>query len=77
MSAVQVALSQDFMLAFSKIPRKAQKKVMDFVSKFRHDPESPGINYETIKKARNSAYRSVRIDQNYRGIILTRRSRNQ
>lgn len=70
MSKVKVAISQDFMLAFSKVPKNAQKKVMEFVTKFRQDPQSPGINYETINDAKDGNYRSVRIDKNYRGIIL-------
>ncbi|MEY8252548.1 MAG: 3'-5' exonuclease, partial [Colwellia sp.] len=70
MSAVKVAISQDFMMAFSQIPKKQQKKVMEFVTKFRHNPQSTGINYEKINDAKEKAYRSVRIDQDYRGIVL-------
>ncbi|WP_444913318.1 UvrD-helicase domain-containing protein [Microbulbifer sp. PAAF003] len=70
MSTVKVAISSDFMLAFSRVPKSAQKKVMEFVTKFRQDPRSPGINYETINDARDGNYRSVRVDKNYRGIIL-------
>ncbi len=70
MSEVKVAISQDFMLAFAKVPPKAQKKVMEFVTKFRHNPRSSGINYEKLNDAKDDRYRSVRIDQNYRGIVL-------
>lgn len=70
MSAVKVAISQDFMMAFARVPHKAQKKVMEFVTKFRHNPRSPGINYEKLNDAKDPKYRSVRIDQNYRGIVL-------
>ena len=52
------------------MPRAQQKKVNQFVSKFRNDPLSSGINYEKINDAANSDMRSVRIDQAYRGIIL-------
>ena len=67
---VQVAISQDFLTAILKLPRAQQKKVNQFVSKFRNDPLSSGINYEKINDAANSDMRSVRIDQAYRGIIL-------
>ena len=67
---VTVALSQDFMEAFAEIPRQKQRKVMDFVTKFRYNPRGSGINYEKIQKARNKRYRSVRIDDDYRGIVL-------
>ncbi|MDX2504171.1 MAG: 3'-5' exonuclease [Gammaproteobacteria bacterium] len=70
MATVKVAISQDFMMAFAQVPKAQQKKVMEFVTKFRHDPQSSGINFEKIKNSKNSSYRSVRIDQNYRGIIL-------
>ena len=69
MSETQVAISQDFFTAFAQIPRGKQKKVNEFVSKFRTNPRSPGINYEKINDAASAQYRSVRIDQEYRGII--------
>lgn len=67
---LQVAISQDFFTAFAAIPRAQQKKVNRFVSDFRDNPHSPGINYEKINDAAHSGYRSVRIDQEYRGIVL-------
>jgi len=70
MNKPTVAISQDFMMAFAKIPKAQQKKVIEFVTKFRYDPRSPGINYERINDARDASFRSVRIDQAYRGIIL-------
>lgn len=70
MSDIKVAISQDFMMAFSRLTRVAQKRVMEFVTKFRHDPRSPGINYEKLNIAADARYRSVRIDQNHRGIVL-------
>lgn len=70
MSPVKVAISQDFLAAFTDIPKAQQKKVQAFVSKFRSNPLAPGINYEPIRDAANSNYRSVRIDQAYRGIVL-------
>ena len=68
--APRVAISSDFLSAFAEIPRKKQGKVMDFVSRFRSRPDSPGINYEKIKDARDGNLRSVRIDDTYRGIVL-------
>lgn len=66
----KVALGDGFLEAFAAIPRGRQKAVMNFVSKFRANPRAPGINYETIRNARDPNFRSVRIDQNYRGIVL-------
>lgn len=67
----KVALGDGFLEAFAAIPRGRQKAVMNFVSKFRANPRAPGINYETIRNARDPNFRSVRIDQNYRGIVLS------
>ena len=70
MAALQIAISQDFFSAFANVPRTQQKKVNEFVSKFRTNPQASGINYEKINDAANSGYRSVRIDQDYRGIVM-------
>ena len=67
----KVALGDGFLQAFASIPRKKQKAVMNFVSKFRADPRASGINYEVIRNARDPNFRSVRIDRDYRGIVLS------
>jgi hypothetical protein len=41
-----VAISSDFLTAFAAIPRQEQGKVVDFVTKFRNNPVSPGIKSE-------------------------------
>ncbi|MDP2645963.1 MAG: 3'-5' exonuclease [Desulfobacterales bacterium] len=71
-----VAISNDFLKSFSGIPRREQTKVREFFEKFRVNPASPSINYEKIQKARDENVRSVRIDQDYRGIILKPASGN-
>lgn len=69
-SAVKVAISADFLKAFSQIPRAQQKKVREFVDQFQNNPTSPGYNYESIRGCVDSNLRSARIDQVYRAIIL-------
>ena len=66
----KVAISSDFLKSFSLLPQSQQKKVREFVEKFRANPASPGINYEKINEASDPNLRSVRIDQAYRGIVL-------
>jgi hypothetical protein len=68
--SVKIALSDDFLRSFATIPRDRQQAVMKFVSQFRQNPTSPGINYEKIREATDPAMRSVRIDQSYRGVVL-------
>lgn len=65
----RVALGDNFLAAFAAIPKRQQRAVSNFVAKFRANPTSPGINYETIHHAQDKNFRSVRIDQDYRGII--------
>src|ERR1035437_3017072 len=64
-----VALSQDFLWAFSNIQKGHQKKVREFIEKFQAHPESSGIHYEPIQSARDKNFYSVRVDQAYRAII--------
>jgi superfamily I DNA/RNA helicase/mRNA-degrading endonuclease RelE of RelBE toxin-antitoxin system len=71
-----VAISNDFLKSFSGIPRKEQAKVREFFDKFRVNPASPAIQYEKIQKAKDENIRSVRIDHDYRGIILKPASGN-
>ncbi|HLA28585.1 MAG TPA: UvrD-helicase domain-containing protein [Syntrophales bacterium] len=73
---ILVAISSDFLKSFSEIPKKEQAKVREFFEKFRVNPASPSINYEKIQKAKDENLRSVRIDQEYRGIILKPSSGN-
>ena len=66
----QVALSKEFLTAYSKLPRKQQRSVRHFTEKFQENPTSPGINFERINAAADGKVRSVRIDQAYRAIVV-------
>jgi superfamily I DNA/RNA helicase len=70
MDKMQVALADTFWSSFAKLPKAQTKKVVEFVTKFRQAADSSGINYEKIKNAAQPNFRSVRIDQAYRGIVL-------
>ena len=67
---IKVAISSDFLSAFSKVPRTQQGKVMNFVEKFKRNPQSSSINYEKIKAVKDNKLHSVRIDHAYRGIVV-------
>jgi len=66
----KVAMSTDFLDAYAKIPKNKQKKVTDFIVKFRANPALPGINMEPILLSKDKNMYSVRIDQEYRGVVL-------
>lgn len=68
--APRVALSQEFLLRLGKLPSAVHARIVKWALKFQQDPRSPGINYETIKGARDPNLRSVRIDQDWRGIVF-------
>jgi len=66
----KVALSQDFLANLSKLPSVAQGKVLKWAIRFQTDPQSSSINYENIHAARDKNLKSVRIDQDWRGIVF-------
>ena len=65
-----MVIAADFLDAFSKLPKQTQAKTNAFISKFRHNPTSPGINYESIHNAADKNLKSVRVDGSYRAIVL-------
>lgn len=66
----RVALFDEFLDAFAKIPRAQQKKVNKFIRLFRENPTSSAINYESISAFADQNLKTVRIDQAYRAIVL-------
>lgn len=66
----QVAIFDEFLDAFARIPRAQQKKVSKFLRRFREDPTSASINYESISSFADPNLRTVRIDLAYRAIVL-------
>src|SRR3954469_18046799 len=66
----KVALSQDFLLNLASLPAATHSKVLKWAIRFQSDPTSGAINYEKINKARDPNLRSVRIDQDWRGIVF-------
>ena len=66
----KVAIADDFLEAYAQIPRSQQKKVREFLTKFRANPTSHAINYEPIHNMRDERVRTVRIDRSYRAIVL-------
>ena len=65
-----MAMSSDFLNAYARLPRAQQKGVRSLISRFNSDPTASGLNYERIRAARDPAMRSLRIDRNYRAIVL-------
>ncbi len=66
----KLAIGADFLVSFSRLPQAQQKKVRAFLEKFTEHPDASTHNYEKIHGAQDPRLRSVRIDGNYRGILL-------
>ncbi len=66
----KVALAQDFLMNLATLSSVVQGKVLKWALRFQSDPTSNGINYEPIKLARDKNLKSVRIDQDWRGIVF-------
>ena len=69
-SSAMMAMSSDFLEAYSRLPRPQQKGVRSLISKFSVDSTASGLNYERIHGARDAHMRSLRIDRGYRAIVL-------
>lgn len=65
-----VAISNDFLTAYSKVPEAQQKKVREFVTRFQNNPTNASINYEPIHDVLDKRVRTVRIGIDYRGVVL-------
>ena len=66
----KVALAQDFLVNLATLSSTVQGKVLKWALRFQSDPTSNGINYEPINAARDKNLKSVRIDQDWRGIVF-------
>lgn len=66
----RVAIFDDFFEAFGKLPKAQQKKVREFLRKFRANPTDKSINYEKIHTFVDQNLRTVRIGDDYRAIVL-------
>ena len=71
-----IGISTDFFECLAAIPKQEQKRVRAFITKFRNEPTGAGINYERINDAADPGYRSVRIGDNFRGIVMAPDSGN-
>jgi hypothetical protein len=65
-----IAIADEFFDAFAGLPRAQQRKVREFTAKFKADPKSAAINYEKIHRVKDDRVRTVRIDQQYRAVVL-------
>jgi len=70
MKNLKIAIGLDFLTSFSSIPQSQQKRVREFVEKFRNNPVSESINYEKIHNVKDKNVRTVRISDSYRAVVI-------
>ncbi|WP_277371317.1 UvrD-helicase domain-containing protein [Rhodococcus rhodochrous] len=64
-----LAIDKDFLLDFAKLESSVQARVTEVFTKFDTATHT-GLHLEKIKNARNPQFRSIRITQFWRGIVL-------
>lgn len=70
MVQARLALAKSFLDAYSRLPRKTQKKVRELTERFQEDPTRSGLNFEALEGTKDSKLRSLRVDQAYRMIVV-------
>ena len=70
MSSPKMAMSTDFLQSFAQLPAQQQRGVQTMIRQFERQSRASGLNYERIRNAKDPAMRSLRIDQDYRAIVL-------
>ena len=63
-------MSTDFLQSFAQLPAQQQRGVQTMIRQFERQSKASGLNYEKIRNAKDPAMRSLRIDQDYRAIVL-------
>jgi len=65
----RLAVSKDYFGAYSRLPRKAQRKADEFLTKFHRDSTAASIHLEPLKGTLDPMLRSARIGDDYRVIL--------
>ncbi|WP_304455462.1 UvrD-helicase domain-containing protein [Nocardiopsis sp. YSL2] len=65
----QLALDKDFLTEFATLEKPVQKRVSEAFSKFEQATHT-GLHLEKITGARDGRFRTIRIDQFWRGVVL-------
>jgi superfamily I DNA/RNA helicase len=68
--AMRVSYDVGCMKSLRKLPDRVTAKFMDMMTRYMSDPSSNGLNLETVEGARDSAIKSLRVDQGYRAIAF-------
>lgn len=67
---IRVSYDIGCLTSIRRLPDRVSAKFMDMMMKFMSDPTAHGLNFETVKGARDRGLKSVRVDQSYRAIAF-------
>ncbi|MCY9784218.1 AAA family ATPase [Nocardiopsis sp. EMB25] len=65
----QLAIDKDFLQEFAKLDKPVQNRVSEVFAKFERATHT-GLHLEKITGARDDRFRTIRIDQFWRGVVL-------
>ncbi|MGN2640570.1 UvrD-helicase domain-containing protein [Nocardia takedensis] len=65
----KLAIDRDFLLDFGALDKSVQKRIAEVFAEFEAGTHA-GLHLEKIKKTRHPRFRSIRINQSVRGIVL-------
>jgi superfamily I DNA/RNA helicase len=68
--AKRVSYDIGCMKSLRKLPDKVAIRFMDMMTRYMTDPSGNGLNLETVEGAKDSAIKSLRVDQGYRAIAF-------
>jgi len=66
---MRIFINDTFYDRLFKLSSDAQKKVLNFMQKFRENPKSPAIHLESINAMKDDTLWSARVDDTYRAIV--------
>ncbi|MFG1621642.1 UvrD-helicase domain-containing protein [Kribbella sp. NPDC049227] len=65
----RLGIDREFLRDFARLERRVQDRITDVFTKFEAATHA-GVHLEKIANVRDDRFRSIRIDQSYRGIVL-------
>lgn len=68
--AKRVSYDIGCMKSLRKLPDKVTVRFMDMMTRYMTDPSGNGLNLETVEGAKDSAMKSLRVDQGYRAVAF-------
>jgi superfamily I DNA/RNA helicase len=69
-ATIRVSYDLGCVTSLRKLPDRVAAKFMDMMMKFMSDPTAHGLNFETVKGAKDRGLKSIRVDQSYRAIAF-------